>query len=180
MSHKTAKAERTKRRDESKQFSIALLSAFQARFKERAREHYDRFPNDWPPCHTCALNPSTNDDRGQDRTALNFVASLIRRSPFLCHDKMPKDKHGQWVPDPDNFELCSGWGVMMAGGDVDELIEECAREAFKTIGITWPRTPRGDVVLKRHLQELALLTAEIERKEIERGRPAGMQFVTRP
>lgn len=169
MSDRMAKRRRAEERatndaldEKSKAFTLALLRAFQSRFRDRAREFYDEFPEAYRPCGTCAMNPSTNDWQGQERTALNFVTTLIRNRPFYCHDGAPQDETG-WHVDPEVAPLCAGWAIVY--GD-EALAIDAAREAYESIGVNFSRDARGDVMIRRMLAELADLTIAMEREDM--------------
>lgn len=121
MSHKSAKRQRRQEREARaarvaegvRRFCLGAIEAAQAAFRERAREQYERFPNAARPCHTCAINPGTNDWEGMDSTALRFLNALDRAAPFYCHDGAPFDEEG-WHVDPATAPLCAGYAVLAA------------------------------------------------------------------
>ena len=53
------------------------------------------------PCHTCALNPSTDGWVGFELTATKLMDSFENGTPFVCHEGMPRDPTTrQWFIDP--------------------------------------------------------------------------------
>lgn len=168
MSHKAAKrkriAERESTRIEIRRFALALIEAFQERFRLRAKEHYERFPNGMRPCATCALNPSTNDWHGQDNTAMQFATSLIRNTPFYCHKDAPEDPEKGWLVDPRRDDLCAGWWVIL--GDPDALVV-ASRKAFAEIGVPIVPGPAGDGLIRTLMDEFAAIMVDEEPQAVE-------------
>lgn len=168
MSHKAAKRARREERERTRmdvrKFALALIEAFQARFRKRAREHYERFPEGARPCSTCALNPSTNDWQGQDTTAMQFVTALIRNAPFYCHKDAPEDPERGWLIDPERDDLCAGWWVIV--GDPDAVVA-ASREAFAAIGTSIVPGPAGDALIRDLMTEFAAIMVEEEPQPVE-------------
>jgi hypothetical protein len=66
------RAEREAQAEEMRSFMLRVVESLQRQFREHVPVVRERFPNQKPPCHTCALNPSTNDWQGMENTVLHF------------------------------------------------------------------------------------------------------------
>jgi len=84
---------------------LAFIQRIRSLYRERAIAHRSAFPGTPSPCHTCALNPSTDTWQGFDATATNLMDSLLGERPFFCHEPLPYVHYrlrgkcgGEWVP----------------------------------------------------------------------------------
>src|SRR5580765_1450775 len=144
MSHKEGKRRRQHERAIAEEFLVAAGRALQVRFGAQAPEVYHGNDDLRPPCHTCALNPQTNEWPGQAKTILRFLAALERSEPFYCHDQAPRDSKGDWVLDTENAPLCAGFNVLQ--GKAQEVLTAALRSAFVAIGRPAPEGPEADQV----------------------------------
>lgn len=137
MSHKLAKLARRRMRERQRTLEetkverllVRTLEYLQKEFAKRAKGQYERFPNMRRPCHTCALNPSTNDWSGQATTALNFMHALWKTQPFLCHDGVPFDEETGWHV-TEQAPLCSGYAVLLTPDlDINQLLGAALSQA---------------------------------------------------
>lgn len=152
MSHKEGKRRRQHERETAERFLVAAGMALQERFGAQARSFYDEAHEFRPPCHTCALNPQTNDWPGQAKTILRFLAALERTEEFYCHDQAPRDSKGDWVVDVETAPLCAGFSVLQP--DSKEALTKALRSAFAAIGRPAPDGPEADAVMHATLLQM--------------------------
>ena len=106
---------------------LRVVESLQRQFREHVRE---RFPNQKPPCHTCALNPSTNDWKGMENTVLHFANAMQATQPFYCHDGAPFSEEKGWAVDIRTARLCAGFSVLMAADAAHDDPGRCVRQAI--------------------------------------------------
>lgn len=109
-------------RREMKAYKAALhqfVRELRAILKRRAPAQRAQFPNQRPPCHTCAFNPQTDSWRGADATAFALLRALEEDQPFYCHEPFERTKTG-WVFDRDKAILCAGYGMVIGDPDVKQ------------------------------------------------------------
>jgi len=152
MSHKDGKRRRRREREVAEQFLLAAGTALQARFREQARETFVQNEDIGRPCHSCALNPQTNDWPGQAKTVLRFLAALERSEPFFCHDQAPRDSKGDWMVDPDSAQWCSGFVALR--GDSQRALTDALRSAFAAIGRPAPDGADADRIMHATLLQM--------------------------
>jgi len=152
MSHKEGKRRRQLERATAEQFLLAAGVALQERFGVEARAVYDSTADFRPPCHTCALNPQTNNWPGQAKTILRFLAALERSEQFYCHDEAPRNTKGDWVVDTGTAPLCAGYRVLQSGPN--EALTMALRAAFTAIGRPAPEGPEADRIMHSTLLQM--------------------------
>jgi hypothetical protein len=152
MSHKEGKRKRRREREVAEQFLLAAGIALQARHRELARHVYEQNQDIGRPCHSCALNPQTNDWPGQAKTILRFLAALEKSEPFFCHDQAPQDDKGDWMVDPSSALWCSG--LVALRGDAEAAVTVALRSAFAAIGRPAPEGPEADEIMHATLLQM--------------------------
>lgn len=112
MSHKKAKERRADNKRKLNALFHRYIAGLRAIFAADAPAYYADNPEARRPCHSCALNPSTDDWPGFDSTMLNLEAG-IRKGEFLCHEPLPRDETGQWHIDEEAPRIrCAGYEVL--------------------------------------------------------------------
>ena len=144
MSGKRAKKLRKLARAiESKGYLRRLLLAYvdelRAILKRTAPAYGAKFPNAKPPCHTCALNPATDNWKGLEVTLLGLCRAIGNDQPFYCHENLPRNDRGEWQWDPDKAELCSGYARLIGRPEAKTALLLAARAESES------RNSKGDV-----------------------------------
>lgn len=87
-----------------------------------------------PPCHTCAMNPSTDDWSGFIPTVFGVVHSIRARKAFMCHENDPGWKENR--VDPELLDACGGVGAAQAINEPAcvALAERAYRELREVLG----------------------------------------------
>lgn len=113
-----------------REFLLRVVESLQRQWREHVPKVRERFPYQAAPCHTCAINPSTNEWQGMENTALHFANALARTYPFYCHDGAPFDPERGWAVDLNTAPLCSAFTVLMAADTEHDDPGRCVRLAI--------------------------------------------------
>lgn len=103
-----------------------FMQEIRAIFKRRAATHFREFPKAGRPCHSCALNPSTDQWQGWDSTANELMKAIRDDRPFYCHDNIAWRKPvTEWTAEEiQHFhrhkKLCAGYAVVVGDAAVKD------------------------------------------------------------
>lgn len=162
MSHKKAKRERQDQQslsvDRVHDFMLNVASSLQRQWREAVPAARKQFPMMGSPCHTCAINPVTNDWQGMENTALSFAVALRECQPFYCHDGSEFDEQRGWLVDPATAPLCSAFTVLagLNPGDPDRVVRIAIAEALGHPGAVDDPVVREASVGLRKIVEMRL------------------------
>lgn len=94
MSGKRAKARRRTQDSRLRGFLLGFIQELRRILKRRWPELRAQFPDQRSPCHTCALNPGTDNWRGFDSTAIALMRAIEYDEPFYCHEPFERTRDG--------------------------------------------------------------------------------------
>ena len=118
-------------RDYLDAFCLAYLRVLRRLLRRRATE----LPPGRSPCHTCALNPSTDDWPGMQATVLRLIDSVETGTPFVCHEGLPRDpKTRAWFIDWERGPippLCAGYKAIRRDPEAQRAPAAALREIGK-------------------------------------------------
>lgn len=147
MSAKRAKRKRRETRDAVLAIARTFILDLRAIFKREVLARPADAPKLRPPCHTCALNPATDNWAGFDATMIRLGACLESGSTFYCHEPLPKNDAGEWQAlAPAEMVTCAGWEVVKDSPD--------ARVAFTRAALG----ERGRTLTVEQLDDIAAIT----------------------
>lgn len=159
MSHKTAKRERQAQKREMLVFVGRLIANFRKALGPTWNDERTRFPDQKPPCETCAFRVFTDAWKGYEKTVFSLAGCLVTGRPFYCHvnpttgQPFPRDAAGEYrvqeaVDASKDVSLCAGWATL-------QTLPEDTRIRMVAEAVTGEQL-QGEVTeeFRRHLRKL--------------------------